>query len=121
MVHCSAFKYTPCLVRCFIKFEVLPPLRDIALRHLLHVAESDSALHVKCSQTLERFAFDIFINPLAISSTSVPSSGTDITQVDVGTPGGGKKKSGTEIRHQNFRSYQAVLRRSVSFPVSQGT
>uniref|UniRef100_A0A3P9AS70 NACHT domain-containing protein n=1 Tax=Maylandia zebra TaxID=106582 RepID=A0A3P9AS70_9CICH len=50
-VHFSAFKKILCVARCFIRFEVLPPLHSITLKHLLQAAEFAS-LAVKYSQTL---------------------------------------------------------------------
>lgn len=52
--HFSAFKKMPCVVRCLVKFKVLPPL----YKHLLQVAES-ATFDVKNSQTLECFTLGI--------------------------------------------------------------
>uniref|UniRef100_A0A3Q2VVZ6 FCP1-like phosphatase C-terminal domain-containing protein n=1 Tax=Haplochromis burtoni TaxID=8153 RepID=A0A3Q2VVZ6_HAPBU len=49
-VHFSAFKKTLCIAKCFIRFEVLPPLHSISLKHLLQAAEFAS-FAVKYSQT----------------------------------------------------------------------
>lgn len=53
-VQLSALKLIPCMVKCFIKLVVLPPLVTILLAHMLHFADSASTF-IKCSHTLDLF------------------------------------------------------------------
>lgn len=41
-VYRNQQNYSICIVKCFVKFEVLPPLHNTALKHLLQVAKSTS-------------------------------------------------------------------------------
>lgn len=46
-VQLSALILIPCMVKCFIKLVVLPPLLEILLSHMLHFADSASTF-IKC-------------------------------------------------------------------------